>query len=133
MTSKKDGTVGLWSLQQEDEPLVLLQGHKRHVNVLVWNSTGTKLASGGGDCDVIVWDAVDQCGLYRLKGHKERITALSFLSRDGEEAFLVSASADRTIKIWRMATQHCEEGVGKTNRYFLSLRKRSYLCLSLNS
>ena len=74
----------------------------------MWNETGTRLASGSGDCDVIVWDAVDQCGLYRLKGHKERITALSFLTHNGEEAFLVSASADRTIKIWRLATQHCE-------------------------
>jgi len=103
----QDGTVGMWSLQQEDEPLVLLHGHKRHVAVLVWNESGTRLASGGGDCDVIVWDAVDQCGLYRLKGHKERVTSLAFVNNN-DDAFVLSASADRTLKLWRLATQHCE-------------------------
>ena len=103
----QDGTVGMWSLEQEDEPLVLLHGHKRHVAVLVWNESGTRLATGGGDCDVIVWDAVDQCGLYRLKGHKERITALAFVNNN-DSAFILSASADRTLKLWRLATQHCE-------------------------
>lgn len=31
------------------------------------------------DTDVIVWDVINECGLYRLKGHKDAITQVLFL------------------------------------------------------
>ncbi len=33
-------------------------------------TTGTVLASGGRDTDVILWDLITESGLYRLRGHK---------------------------------------------------------------
>jgi U3 small nucleolar RNA-associated protein 12 len=31
------------------------------------------------DTDVIVWDVINECGLYRLKGHKDAVTQALFL------------------------------------------------------
>ena len=33
-----------------------------------WNKSGTNLASGGLDCEIIIWDIVEECGLFRPKG-----------------------------------------------------------------
>ena len=112
-----------------------------------WNKSGTRLASGALDCEVIIWDIVEECGLYRLRGHKEKVTSIFFLPRPNEEnealvyiyailykgfsfrffycllflkilengqfyidifRFVVTASADHAIKIWELATQHCQ-------------------------
>lgn len=31
------------------------------------------------DTDVIVWDIINECGLYRLRGHKDIVTQALFL------------------------------------------------------
>ena len=62
------------------------------------------------DSEIIIWDAVEEAGLYRLSGHKDKITGLHFLSKPGaiKESFLVSVSADRAIKVWELESQHCQ-------------------------
>ena len=74
---------------------------------------GTRLASGSLDSEIIIWDAVEEAGLYRLSGHKDKINGLQFLTKPDalQESFLVSVSADRTIKIWELETQHCQERI----------------------
>ena len=68
------------------------------------------MASGSLDTDIIVWDAVEETGLYRLMGHKDKISSIVFLARpmSENESFLISTSADRTIKIWNLESQHCQ-------------------------
>ena len=105
----QDGSIGLFNADSGDR-VVLLHGHKRAIQSLAWNSNGTRLASGSLDTDIIIWDVVEETGLYRLKGHKDRINSLLFLGRPEEEkeCFLISASSDRTIKIWDLDSQHCQ-------------------------
>lgn len=105
----QDGSIALFNVDN-GERQVLLHGHKRAIQTLSWNAAGTRLASGSLDTDIIIWDAVEESGLYRLKGHKEKVNALIFLSRPGseKESFLISASSDRTIKIWELESQHCQ-------------------------
>jgi U3 small nucleolar RNA-associated protein 12 len=43
--------------------------------------------------------------LFRLRGHKNAITDLKFLEKDGRA--LVSSSKDFLVKIWDLETQHC--------------------------
>lgn len=37
------------------------------------------LASGSKDCDIILWDAVSEAGLFRLQGHRDQVLLLLFL------------------------------------------------------
>jgi U3 small nucleolar RNA-associated protein 12 len=85
---------------------VTLDGHKAAVECLRFKADGELLASGSRDTDIIVWDIVSQTGLFRLKGHKDAVTALAFLSAKGE-SLLASASKDTLVKVWDLETQHC--------------------------
>jgi U3 small nucleolar RNA-associated protein 12 len=60
----QDGSIGMFELDS-GERTVLLHGHKRAIQTLVWNSSGTRLASASLDTEIIVWDAVEESGLYR--------------------------------------------------------------------
>lgn len=86
---------------------VTLDGHASAVEALAFGARGgaAVLASGARDTDVIVWDLVSQTGLFRLKGHKDAVTALRFIG--ARDARLVTASKDSLVKVWDLDTQHC--------------------------
>lgn len=108
----------------------------------MFDRDGVRLASGSKDTDIIVWDLVSEFGLFRLRGHKDQITALEFLqpdkiqdhaengnadtngeskngnTHDGTDSsgFLLSTSKDALVKIWDVGSQHCiETHVAQTN------------------
>jgi WD40 repeat protein len=58
-----------------------------HTDVDLYKFTSTQ------DTDVIVWDIVNESGLYRLKGHKGQITQAMFLK---EKNVIVSRCVDGT-------------------------------------
>ncbi len=62
------------------------------------------LATGSDDGSVYLWTtATDSCKcLGRLVGHSKYITCLAI-----EEGFVISSSADQTIKKWHMGTGEC--------------------------
>ncbi|MGL5806129.1 MAG: WD40 repeat domain-containing protein, partial [Xenococcaceae cyanobacterium] len=60
------------------------------------------LASASDDNTVLVWHK-DGTLLSTLAGHQERVTSIAF-SPDGQ--YLVSASADRTVKIWQLNREY---------------------------
>ena len=53
---------------------------------------------------MIVWDVINEAGLFKLKGHKGPITSLSF---DNKRNVLISSSKDTFIKFWDLKIQHC--------------------------
>jgi WD40 repeat protein len=55
------------------------------------------LAFAGGGGEIMVWDARAGRELGAFKGHAAAINSVAF-SPDGKR--LVTASADRTVKVW---------------------------------
>lgn len=53
---------------------------------------------------VIVWDVINESGLYKLKGHKGPITNGMFMK---SRNVLITSSKDRTIKFFDLDIQHC--------------------------
>lgn len=80
-------------------------GHKSSVTSLCFSMSGLQLASGGADCDIVIWDITNECGVFRLRGHRQAITRLSFMNT--RENILVSSSKDTLVKFWDLRTQHC--------------------------
>ena len=68
-----DGTIKLYNETDsnsmfDSEENIVFNGHKSAVTCLVFDLEGHKLASGSRDTNIIVWDVVNECGLFRLKG-----------------------------------------------------------------
>ena len=104
-TASADGVITRWDAAGHRVG-ELDRGHGR-ARSLVWSPDGSLLAAAGdGDDHVVrVWSA-DGKLVHALRGHTGGIGDLSF-SPDGKR--LVSASADRTARLWDLETGSNQE------------------------
>lgn len=119
-----DGSIRIWDWKTA-QTVISFNGHRSAVSALAFDRSGTRLASGGKDAHIIIWDLIAEVGLYRLKGHKDQITKVEFLrgsngaseeededlldAEGGEDGYLISTGKDALIKLWELSTQHCME------------------------
>ncbi len=111
-----DWKVTLWDSTAPSAPLQVIDAHENAAEALAYVTTakGPRLASGGADKIVKLWnlDTLDRIRTYR--GHRDAVSALAF-SPDG--ALLASASRDGNIRIW-------STGSGRTLRRLYGHRGR---------
>ena len=61
-----DGSIRIWNIIQ-NKKVVTLNGHNRAISCLRFNSSGSLLASGSKDTTTIVWDVINESGLYKFE------------------------------------------------------------------
>lgn len=73
---------------------------------LCFEEDGVTLASGGNDCDIVLWDLVSFTAICRLRGHKDGVTGISFLCTQTQprQQLLVSVSKDTLLKVSRSSS-----------------------------
>lgn len=81
--------------------LLTLTGHSRWVTAVAISPDGQRVASGGLDDAIKVWDLTTGELLLTLKGHTKPVNCLA-ISPDCQ--ILVSGSDDHTLKVWNLAT-----------------------------
>lgn len=107
-----DGSTALTTEGHEQRPLVwTLQGHTRSIRAVDFHPRAKNghaiIASAGDDQVIRVWDIVDSKTaehshtVHLLIGHTDNVEAIQF-SADGQR--LVSASRDKTVKVWDVST-----------------------------
>jgi WD40 repeat protein len=74
-----------------------LRGHSDDVFGLAFHPDGNRLASGGRDRVIWLWDLEKEQDVARLHGHTTYVFSLAF-SPDGKS--LVSGSGDGTVRLW---------------------------------
>ncbi|CAG9534015.1 unnamed protein product [Cercopithifilaria johnstoni] len=100
-----DGIVRLYDRKADDRLMyVTFAGHRTGVNCIAFSKDGLTLATGGKDSAVVVWDIVNESGLFRLNGHKNSVTHLQF-TLNGR--FLISSSKDTYVKFWSLDSKSC--------------------------
>ena len=93
----QDGVLEIWDLEGRISKIRDLPGHTSDVYCVEFHPDGSRLASGGNDNRIILWDTTSWEPVHELRGHGSYIKALRF-SPDGTQ--LASASGDFTVKIW---------------------------------
>jgi WD40 repeat protein/serine/threonine protein kinase len=93
--------VKLWSTADGQEHLIL-QGHTNRLTSLAFSSVDKRLASGGDDGTVKVWDGRTGQELLTLP-HAQPVGSVAF-SSNGK--FLASGGRNGTVKIWDSSTGH---------------------------
>ncbi|KAJ7504339.1 hypothetical protein B0H11DRAFT_1981747 [Mycena galericulata] len=111
-----DRTIKLWDLTRSAtpgaapvEPLITLNpadatAPKCSVYALAADPFGHAIASGGPERVVRMWDPRTGKRSGKLVGHTDNIRAI-LISEDSK--YLLTGSADASIKLWSLATQRC--------------------------
>jgi len=101
----QDGVVRVWRLdsgaEKLDDSCAELKGHTGGVFALSYSPEHRRLASGGRDGGVHLWDLSTGLCLAVFKGHDAPVWALSF-SPAGH--YLVAGAADQTARLWATDT-----------------------------
>ncbi|KAI8904641.1 WD40-repeat-containing domain protein [Powellomyces hirtus] len=79
-------------------PIMLLTGHQGEVYSCKFSPDGRRLASGGFDRMIYLWNAFGECTNYMaMKGHAGPVLEVQW-SQDGKNIY--SASTDKTAGVW---------------------------------
>jgi hypothetical protein len=74
-----------------------LVGHAGRVLCAVYSPDGKRIATGGNDRDVRLWDSETFDPVARLGGHQDYVFSLAWRA-DSQQ--LISGSGDNTVRIW---------------------------------
>lgn len=94
-TGGEDGHIALWKAG-DDKPLRVTKAHDAPIAGLAASADGKLIASAGWDGEARIEHADTGGEVRRLKGHKDNVNAVAFLS-DGS---LATAGYDATVRIW---------------------------------
>ncbi|KAL2273895.1 hypothetical protein FJTKL_03984 [Diaporthe vaccinii] len=113
-SGSEDATIKIWDWEL-GELEKTIKGHVRAVLDVDFGGPrgGTLLASCSSDLTIKLWDPSDEYKNIRtLTGHDHSVSAVRFIPPGAAGApasgnLLVSASRDRTLRIWDVSTGYC--------------------------
>jgi len=95
-----DDTVKIWKIET-GACLKTIRCKQKGVNALAVSKKGDRIATGGNNGTVLVWDAAGNC-LGELKGHEGKVLTVA-MSKNGKR--LASGGTDREIIVWDLLDQ----------------------------
>lgn len=96
-----DGTLRIWSLQEKRRREEPSWEHDGSVLWMQHGEDGGFVATGGDNHSIRIWNERDGAPRVALRGHMGAVLAV--VSPDDND-ILISAGADRTIKVWQLST-----------------------------
>jgi hypothetical protein len=81
----------------KSKALYTYQGHSGAVYAVIWSPDGKRIASGGTDGTVQVWNAADGGHVFTYRGHSDVVEVVAW-SHDGKRIAL--GSREDTVQVW---------------------------------
>ncbi|CAN0880281.1 Cell division cycle 20.1, cofactor of APC complex [Linum grandiflorum] len=116
-TGGEDGRIINNDVRIEEHIVKTYKGHTQEICGLKWSDSGAKLASGGNDNLVHIWDISSSSNnrthryLHRLEGHTAAVKALAWCPFQRNLLATGGGVDDETIKLWNMDTGACLNSV----------------------
>ncbi|GAW82607.1 WD domain, G-beta repeat domain containing protein [Plasmodium gonderi] len=112
-----NGCIKLFDIE-ENKVLSTFCGHTSAICKLKFNQDGNYLCSCGKDTNIILWDIINDQGMFKLEGHTNIVNDIEFLKMKNNfvddfisNNLLISASKDCLIKVWELNIQLCVQTV----------------------
>ncbi|KAF9366593.1 hypothetical protein BGX34_000613 [Mortierella sp. NVP85] len=86
------------------ERLWMLEGHRDSVKSIVYSLSSDRIASGGADRTVRLWNILTGVCIHVMNGHDDWIWNVAYSPQEDQ---VVSVSSDMTMKLWDVETGDC--------------------------
>ncbi|KAI5951759.1 CDH1 [Candida jiufengensis] len=103
-SGSRDRTILNRDVRIEDHYINKLESHKQEICGLKWNIEENKLASGGNDNNLFVWDGLNTKPLYQFTDHTAAVKAIAWSPHQRGILASGGGTADKTIKTWNTLT-----------------------------
>lgn len=103
-SGSRDRTILHRDVREPAHYMEKLEAHKQEVCGLEWNIVDNKLASGGNDNKLFVWDGLNKEPLYKFTEHQAAVKAISWSPHQRGILASGGGTVDRRIKIWNTMT-----------------------------
>lgn len=103
-SGSRDRSILNRDVRVESHYINKLEHHKQEVCGLKWNVEENKLASGGNDNKLIIWDGLNTKPLHTFTDHTAAVKAISWSPHQRGILASGGGTADKTIKTWNALT-----------------------------
>ncbi|KAL6926899.1 hypothetical protein ACO0SA_003980 [Hanseniaspora valbyensis] len=101
-SGSRDATILHRDMRAPNQYVAKIETHEQEVCGLTWNVIENKLASGGNDNLVFVYDGLSSKATYKINEHKAAVKALAWSPHASGELATGGGSADKFLKIWNI-------------------------------
>ncbi|ODV62024.1 Cdh1p [Ascoidea rubescens DSM 1968] len=101
-SGSRDRTILHRDVRVPEHYIQKIEAHKQEICGLKWNIEENKLASGGNDNRLMVWDGINNSEkpLYKISEHRAAVKAISWSPHQRGILASGGGTADRRIKVW---------------------------------
>merc|ERR1719321_1533301 len=99
VSKSDDHTAVVWDLENMKK-LMTLAGHTGVITSMAADFYSYRVTTGSTDRTVKVWDIEHKELIGTLEGHTDEVTSLNADNHDYRNSRVVSASLDRSLRIW---------------------------------
>ncbi|KAI5953871.1 CDH1 [Candida margitis] len=103
-SGSRDRTILNRDVRIEDHYVNKFESHKQEICGLKWNVDENKLASGGNDNNLFIWDGLNTKPLYQFTDHTAAVKAIAWSPHQRGILASGGGTADKTIKTWNTLT-----------------------------
>ncbi|KAK6454690.1 substrate-specific activator of APC-dependent proteolysis [Scheffersomyces xylosifermentans] len=103
-SGSRDRTILNRDVRIENHYVNKFESHKQEVCGLKWNAEENKLASGGNDNKLFIWDGLNTKPLHHFTDHTAAVKAIAWSPHQRGILASGGGTADKTIKTWNTLT-----------------------------